>query len=211
MPVPVLVPFGGGQLCKIVLRGYLNRQIFLNTYWYESDPADVPTNYLTLLLNWYSTATAPYTAVLCNPAWLSDATMKIYSPAGAPVSPTLFMPQSQQFGTAGATPMPGQSCGLITRRVLRLTNANRGRVYVPFPATSAGSFDETPNAAYVSNLEDIASSLLPLTVPLNVVGQKWSPILFNPVTTGYQPLFAWEAQPKWATQKRRGDYGKLNN
>ncbi len=211
MSYPVTVQFGGGQVCKIVLRGYLNRQIFLNVFYYASDAADAPADYLTLLLAWYNDAVSVYTPAMNNQAWVSDATFKIFSVAGVPVTPTLFMPPVQNFGTGGATPMPAQACGLITRRVLRLTNANRGRLYIPFPYTGAGSTAETPSGAYQSKCQAIADLLLPLTAVYLNTGQHWAPILLNERTGSWQELFATEVQPKWATQKRRGDYGKLNN
>lgn len=122
-------------------------------------------------------------------------------------------------GTSGATPLPMQSCGMITKRTVLGGRANRGRVYLPFP--SSGDSDPAlnrPTAGYAVSAGVYAGKALVgftavISIGVNEVGL--SPALVRraagpPVTFTHKLVTGVSMPLKWGTQKRRGNYGKPN-
>jgi hypothetical protein len=206
--VPVVVTVTDGDVVKIVVRCYAFGQVALNVYYYYVTSSAGGVDYKTLLALYQTLATGFYIPVMHSQALYVDTTMQIISGAGA-TTPTLFTASALVFGAATGNPMPQQVSGLITRRVNLTSNANRGRVYIPFPAAIAGSTVERPSSAYTTLLGNLQVGLLPTTAPISIGGQMWSPGLQGRIA-GFTPLLAALPSNKWATQKRRGDYGIPN-
>lgn len=119
-------------------------------------------------------------------------------------------------GTAGASSLPSQASGII-KTVTRFTGRGfRGRSYVPFPPTNA--LDETtnpatPSAAYVTSLQGLAtycsgSQVVPALVGGFTTTIQW--VLFHVRTLTYSDIVDGFAEKMFATQKRRGNFGRTN-
>jgi hypothetical protein len=114
-------------------------------------------------------------------------------------------------GTAGAA-LPGQVSGIIQLQTAGTGRGQRGRQYIPFPsvgvATTAGGI---PTAGYVTLLDTIAGIL---TVPDTVVGgggtTTITPGIFNRRTNTFTQVSGFNVPQVWATQRRRGSYGRRN-
>lgn len=210
MTVPVVLDINPGDVLKLVLRMHFRGQAGLNVFWYRVDDATISTTYYAQLTNWYGVAFPLYRPLLTGGVQIRDATMQIFT-GGAARTPTLFMQPDFHDGAGGDNPIPTQVSGLVTRRINTTNNTNRGRVYVPFPDTSAIDIDETPTDGYVALLVAMAAALLPVTAPMTVGGQVWSPVLYQVGTGLATDLLDVQGQKMWATQRRRGDYGRLNN
>jgi len=124
---------------------------------------------------------------------------------------------NQGNGTGGTLPMGAQVSGLISTRTAMSGPAFRGRSYIPFP--SADSTDATapafPNAAYSAQLQLIANAALGTvgyTIGGGTVSVTWVIYHYQPAALRALPTPITAAFPtgSYATQKRRGNYGRLN-
>jgi hypothetical protein len=116
-------------------------------------------------------------------------------------------------GTAGAVAAPGQVAGLITFLSPFLGKSGEGRMYVPFPALADIVGDGSARPAYVVALTSLAGKF---TLPLSVVGPTggtweldaalWSPS----APAEWKNITDSRASSVFATQRRRGAYGRLN-
>ncbi len=144
-------------------------------------------------------------AQICNPTFPYKA---IYIPgvsiAGAGVG-----------GVAG-NPMPTQICGLLSFASGKAGPQNRGRMYVPFPGVADDNGGGSAIASYVTRLDalglQVAVGLAPSaggrTATLARVllhgTPKEGPISPPDAVTGGS------SHSSWATQRRRGAYGRQN-
>jgi len=118
---------------------------------------------------------------------------------------------SDTTGTHGPPGLPGQDTGLITKTTDFTGRGFRGRVYVPFPATDYQDADDTPTAAYVAALDTFATFLFTtFTVIAGGTTMVMKPVLFNRVTHGVFDITGFVSRKRWATQRRRGNYGRVN-
>jgi len=115
-------------------------------------------------------------------------------------------------GIVGTTPAPRQSAGILQYEGFLRGPKHRGRVFIPFPAVDQMDADGSPLASYVTFLDSFATLLLsPITVTsgagsvsLNwIIPHKGSPFTFDFVLTA-------RGVKKFATMKKRGDYGRVN-
>jgi hypothetical protein len=115
-------------------------------------------------------------------------------------------------GSSGLNPLPRQVSGIITKRTALSGRAFRGRIYVPFPATTENGTDQLPVAGYITRLDTFANALItPQTVP--TAGPNNATLqmtIFHQGPGGDQPVIAWVSRPRWGTQRRRGAYGAPN-
>lgn len=115
-------------------------------------------------------------------------------------------------GTAGTIALPTQSCGLIRFTGPFLGKHAEGRTYVPFPSASDNQTHGIPTASYVTRLNALGSDMV---TPFTVNGTGSRTINFRPGLV-QRPSFTMTlitiglGQPSWATQKRRGEYGRTN-
>lgn len=133
---------------------------------------------------------------------------KIYP---APIG-TEFFSKDTTAGGVGADALPKQTCGLISWRCNGKGPKYRGRTYIPFPDETSSSAAGAPIAAYVTDAKALADKLLntgaliysgvnTITLALQVI--RAPSVLLNPVVYHVVPY-------KWATQRRRGDFGRPN-
>jgi len=114
-------------------------------------------------------------------------------------------------GTGGAGLMPTQTCGLISWYTSTMGKVGQGRTYVPFPSPTQNQADGTPVAGYMSLLAALASYLRSTTtVAPGAVTAEFEKVLYSGGIA--EPLFVDYATPRdaWATQRRRGSYGRVN-
>lgn len=131
------------------------------------------------------------------------------------ISPTVSVSDGSDDNAAQGTidddPLPNQVAGLIRWRTSVAGRSGRGRIYVPFPTELDSATPGRPDPVYVGNLDDLANAMLGTTSVtdgsevMTVALHLWSPTL--------EQSFAITdviGMPKWATQRRRGDFGRLN-
>jgi uncharacterized membrane protein len=114
-------------------------------------------------------------------------------------------------GTVTPPDAPRQSSGIISWFTAFAGRKYRGRQYIPFPPTSVVQGDGTPGSGYVTVLTNIATAL---TGPINIsVGARTGTIqlcVYHRSTKTYTLILGGVGVTKFATQRRRGSYGRPN-
>lgn len=136
------------------------------------------------------------------------------SPAPAPVFSNVFA----GAGALAPPDCPRQVSGIIEWTTAFAGRRYRGRIYPFFPPTAQVASNGIPSAAWQTNMINLGTAMLGLTLVNNVgstgsaatalylhhrAGKSPTP-LATPVTGKVIP-------PKFATQKRRGSYGRPNS
>jgi len=114
-------------------------------------------------------------------------------------------------GTAGAITSAKQVTGLISWYTLLAGRAFRGRNYLPFVSNSSVATDGIPTAGYVTNLQTLAVALDGVTAI--AIGGRTATVqmgIYHRATHSMTDVNTFVPQQKFATQKRRGAYGKPN-
>jgi hypothetical protein len=123
-------------------------------------------------------------------------------------------------GTGGAGTLPGQVSGIIKNVTIVAGRAYRGRYYMPFPYAAAVDTDNTPVAGYVTKLNNFAVqfvaniSAMPVATTYN-----FNPVIYHrkagkaglPLANSFDFIANTIGEKLWATQRRRGDFGRLNS
>jgi len=124
----------------------------------------------------------------------------IYNSTLAPIS-----------GTGGDGILPKQVSGLIAKKTQLGGKANHGRIYIPFPYIEADGAGGKPVPDYLANLGDLGDLLAPDisfgTDPNTVTLQAQ---IYHRESNTTTPWTSCVVRSKWATQRRRGDFGKQN-
>lgn len=189
---------------------WVNYQVGINVrHWKVSDnPGNVT---LEELLELWETDLVPFYAGYLSTATIVDALKaQIIDPAPS-------MEVTRLLGTAGlatATTMPRQACGVVTLLTGLGGRKNRGRFYVPFPTEEMNEANGSPNAAAGTVMADLGT-FYTSHYGINIDGTRTAgldPVLVHrgPAPDAPTPLTSFIVRDKWGTQKRRGDYGKLN-
>lgn len=125
---------------------------------------------------------------------------------------------SQGVASGGTSPMSTQTCGIIRKLPKGYGRGREGRIFMPFPDQS-GSTGGLPNATYVTELNTLASHLISSVIFVAPSGLLVTVVpVINARLVGPGPVFTptWTdcagtvAEAKWATQRSRGSFGRLN-
>jgi len=119
---------------------------------------------------------------------------------------------NQGYGVVTGDALPQQICGLISLRTGLPGRTNRGRQYVPFPAEGDNPNTTIPGVTYQTALSTLgAIYTLPQTATILGSSITVRCVITNKTGTGgNQPVTGALARNKWATQRRRGGFGKPN-
>lgn len=115
-------------------------------------------------------------------------------------------------GLAGPVCMSRQTCGITSYYTLFAGPGNRGRTYWPFPPASGDETFGEPNDAYIEGVETLVGLMMISFVITGSGGSAPAVFCLHVKRTPASPIpitFA-ETRRKWATQKRRGSYGRQN-
>lgn len=130
------------------------------------------------------------------------------------IQPLPMLLEFMSTGTPGAglrsgDPLPGQCSGIITLRTSLAGRAFRGRAYVPFPAEMSCDEGSQTTALYFGDLQDLGGFLV---TGVTVVGATGTTTLVPGIhrrgTSQIQDLVGFTARNVFATQRRRGSYGR---
>jgi hypothetical protein len=116
-------------------------------------------------------------------------------------------------GTATGLAMPQQVSGIMTAYTAVAGSKGRGRIFMPFPAVSEDADPGMPSSAYVAALLAFGNLMLPnFTIPnaASTGSATLALVVYNRIPATTQLITSWVARAKWATQKRRGVYGRAN-
>lgn len=114
-------------------------------------------------------------------------------------------------GTGGSYANPTQTCGLIHWRTVKAGRAYRGRSYLAFPSQSLNDDDGQPNSGAITAMGTMLGAIGgPFVITTGgrlatVVLTLWHRALHT-----YDDVLSGAASGSWATQRRRGAFGKKN-
>jgi hypothetical protein len=208
-----------GDLLKVSVYCTNNEQASVNTFWYSvigvGSPDASDKDMATLLdTGFLNTAMPP---ILNNLTRYNGVEVQIYRPAGGlyVIFNAAISIVGAGNGTGGSVALPRQTAGLTDWRTTFAGRAYRGRTYWPFPSVSHDIGDGTPTAAYIALLTTLTNGFLNFT---NVTGTGTATVALimrhrknkagtipipSLITTG-------TSLNKWATQRRRGSFGRPN-
>lgn len=114
-------------------------------------------------------------------------------------------------GTDVSAAMGRQLCGIGRLATRNAGPKYRGRMYFPFPPIDDDAVGGVPSNAYLAGLNTIFGSMINLS-PVTGGGGSASVFLgvFHRASRTITPSTTFHAEPKWATQKRRGSFGRAN-
>jgi hypothetical protein len=114
-------------------------------------------------------------------------------------------------GTITGNMLPHQVAGLLSLRTAFAGRSGRGRLYMPFPTTSCSGLNGTILPAYSTPL-GVFAALVPATVTVTGAGGNavLTPVLVNRKTAVWKVINNVLVSSNFATQRRRGDYGRPN-
>lgn len=199
------------DVIRVALASFCENQLAINILHYRvsaivtgvvdlQDVADAFSGGLGPSLADCMNISADFRGVMCN---------RIHP---APLSVQAISTVGQQAGTVAGDAMSKQTSGIITWQTSLAGRSNRGRTYVPFPGEADNDAAGHPTAGYVARLNLFGADVMLTTVVTNGANSvTFIPIVLrrNSVATS-QAILAKRANVKWATQRRRGDYGRAN-
>lgn len=137
---------------------------------------------------------------------------EVANPPASPPAPA-FNNASAGAGLVVGNAMPSQVSGLIKFGTRLGGRKGHGRMYVPFPnQTSTGALGD-PLPAYVASLTAIGAVVTPTRTIVGAGGGSatFVPCIFHRVAETVTPISFATPSPSWATQRRRGDFGRANS
>jgi len=147
---------------------------------------------------------------MSNQATYYGSQLYYQTPVGArprPSSSTL----EQGVGSDAGDLLPTQTTGLISLYSDTLGKAGQGRVYVPFPAQDSIDSLGSPDALYLVDLTNLGTQLVsPQAVIAGGITATFVPVLYIPGGTPPKPIIKFIVRDAFATQRRRGAFGRLN-
>lgn len=120
------------------------------------------------------------------------------------------------IGDEATHPLPGQVAGLIRKVSNAAGRRAYGRVYIPFPAEGHNDADATPSAAYIDDLNVIATNIIaPANMDAgggNLLGLQGRHRVGGSIPGAYLhiPMTQAIARASWATMRSRSDYSAAN-
>jgi hypothetical protein len=196
---------------------YSGDQVGINVrYFVVAAVVGTPQNEINLIQVMDLALSARYIPALWNVAEYVGSDIQNIT-AAPPYAIQVGTSANQAVGTGGALPQASQVSGIFTTRSALTGRANRGRSYIPFPSASAATLTTPPEmtVAYQGLLLAIASQVTGATTAVVGAGTytlQWvlckNPQASIPKTTvNLDTIFVGES---FATQKRRGDFGRTN-
>jgi len=131
---------------------------------------------------------------------------------------TVFANTRVGAGTVSPPDCPRQCCGLISWVTALSGRRYRGRFYVPFPTNGFLATDGVPTAAYQTLMSGLATDIRTITsVPNAAATGTASTVMVIHHRPGISPtpsitaVTGQSVAAKFATQRRRGSYGRPNS
>lgn len=190
------------------------RQIGINTVHYKvaeitADPSIQNTvDELSVLVSDH------FKALMPAGARYSGCTLRRVDPG--PASPSAVSRSGAGPGDHAGNMIPNQVSAICRLYTSEASRHGRGRIYLPFLPTTGVLATGEVDPVFQALVETEMAAVIPpdpaTIVVADVGGPTWEgyPIVWAPTTTGTFRVESLFCPPRLATQKRRGDYGKMN-
>jgi len=204
------IPIGG--IVRVVTYCTIPGQVSTNTRKWQlvslSSGATFPSGPFILAMD--NSLAGLYSGMLSSDAEYYGSQCYLMNPIGLPPRPDAVNINNNP-GTGGAGLLPAQSSGLISLRSSTLGKIGQGRDYIPFPPTGLNDTDGTPVATYVTDGNTLAGFLFANFIVIDSgITATFRPCLYRGGPDVPRFIEAGSCAKAWATQRRRGAYGRLN-
>lgn len=204
-------PLAVGQVLEVTVGCTCNDQFGLNvSHWQVAAVTAPPPNDGDTAAAFDATFAPLYKPAMTAAAFYFGVRAQIILPAPRKVAVVAALLTGA--GTDLSGPLPEQVSGLISLRTNTAGRGGRGRLYPPFPAIDAvDDPNAKPTGAYTALLQAIANvHQTPFLVTAGAANATLVPVLLKRSTGATTPVTGAFATGLWATQRRRGNYGKTN-
>jgi len=214
-------PLAAGNLVQLrIWTQYAGvRQAAVNSAWYSVSAVGASAAEDLDFATQMDTVVAPvYKAVL--PAPVEYRGCQAYIHSAVPPYPATHVPANAfanaGAGTAGSDVLPTQTCAIIRFLTDRPGPSGRGRFYMPFPPVGADDGTGKLVAAAITNYLAVANEV---GVGIAVSAGGRTAVLVRVLVHGKNKLGVYPSPTPvtdflvdqfWATQKRRGSFGRTN-
>jgi len=188
-------------------------QIGVNIYHYKVGVVTGAPTYEQLAV-WLEERFSPeYIDWLCDAASWSGIKLRLLA---GPTGPAPWYSAADAAAGTSGTPIPRQLSGMIRRRVNLAGARGRGRVYIPFPGATMmnGASVSAAGMTVLGNIRDAtmgAPGILTSTPSVGTTAQLIPGLLFGGSGNVTNDLVAVDLAGEFATQKRRGFFGRPNS
>jgi len=150
-----------------------------------------------------------YVALLCVEAEYRGVGVQRINPI--PPTTEVYANIQADTGAVAGDLLPRQTAGLISKRTGLAGRKYRGRVYVPFAAEAGNEANGTPGNAYLTSLLALSDALeVPVVIGTAPNETTMTPIIWHRLSSDFDVITQCDINDKWATQRRRGSYGRTN-
>jgi len=185
-------------------------QIAVNVLHYTRDPGVGPPVQSSEFAATFNTTFGPlYAALMPTSAEYRGVGVQLL--AIGMLTPVEYYPQPATGIVAGES-LPKQVTGVIALRSTVGGRSGRGRAYVGFASEADNEAAGKPSVSYVARLQALADAMAsPLTVEdTGSVGQILQLHVYSRMLGTLADVSQTVARDRWGTQRRRGDFGKIN-
>lgn len=109
--------------------------------------------------------------------------------------------------------LPEQTAGIISAKTAFAGRRQRARVYIPFPCEIDNDDGAIPATSYVTRLDNLALELYATRNVIHTPGVNTltlQPVVYHRLTQTTDDIIVARGKRLWATQKRRGNFGRRN-
>jgi len=209
--MPVFDCVSGDVVRSVFVVTYGGQTATMSRDWQLSSVVGAPTIKSTAILEALVTDIPEVMKLMmCNDAHYYGTMLYKRTPVGPAPRPDHTTIGSGP-GTAGINALPTQACGLISLYTATLGKTGQGRIYLPFPSTASSDVTGTPTGTYINNLVLMGDSLIrQYTAVDGVTTTTFRGCLYIPGGTPPRYFNAYTIHDAWATQRKRGAFGKVN-
>lgn len=207
--MPVTVPLNVGDILELKVFCAFGNQLAVNVCHYDVTAITGAPTQGAAATYFDDNLFTPYINMISDESSYRGITLAVLLPS--PKAPVIRA-NNTLIGLNGGDALPKQVSGLISLRSELVGRSGRGRVYIPFPTEALNDVTGTPSAAYLTALDAVA--LVLGTVQSNDQGSgdtvEMTPSIFHRATGTSTLVNGYILRPFWATQRRRGDFGRIN-
>lgn len=183
-------------------------------HWRVEGMTAAGTQHLQALVDAFDILVAPrYKNIISPEARYEGSGMRRVAGGVGPPSVELISLVNQGDGTSVGDILPRQASGIATLRSAFPGRSKRGRIYLPFPAEDDNSADGTPTTAYLVRMRlllDVLATSFTVVLAGGIGNVDLVPIIYQRGTGAQTNIVAYLDRDRWATQRRRSDFGALN-
>lgn len=206
------IPISAGDVFLVRIICQLDQQVSVNAKLVRCSQSDAnPSVLLTELADAISTDLGPkYVDLLSVDATYRGVSVQRVNPQPKTIPVVSIVQQSG--GLVVGNPLPPQTAGLVSLKGSAAGRRFQGRIYLPFPGENSNAAEGVPSFDYVVDANSIGTSMITGYSIAGTIGGS-AEFVYTLDVTGAdvnKDFNSFVTRPGWATQQRRGAFGRTN-